>query len=358
MIPILLQPVYKENVWGGDRLKTLYGRDIPGDHTGESWDVTCRARENNIVLNGERAGETLQSLIDSDRAGILGSRVAAGAGFPLLYKIIDAQDDLSIQVHPDDKYALEVEHLPYGKTETWFILRAPKDAELCIGMADGVTREQLENALKTGECVTDCFGRLPVSPGDVIHIPAGLVHAITSGIMLIEIQQNSDTTYRVFDYNRKGLDGQPRELHISDALAVIDFGGRLKKQVTKGLSVKNGGFSITYAVANPNYAIEIITAETAGQLRLQTDSGTFSVLSCVSGSVTVSGGNETVTIAGGGCVFLPAALGEYKIGTQGPAKLLRSYVPDIERDFIQPLSKSGYSPDEIESECSIQRGLS
>ena len=209
--PIKLILVSKSPIWGGTRLKTEWGVLSDAPTVGEAWMLTVREKEKNIVANGAWAGKTVDEVIGA---------VGASAGdFPLLVKLIDAGDRLSVQVHPDDAYAAEVEH-DRGKTEMWYILEAEEGAELICGLREGVTREDFAEAVRAGE-TENVLEHIPVHAGETYFIPAGLPHAIGKGILLAEIQQNCDLTYRIWDYNRRGADGKPRELHVAKALDVV-----------------------------------------------------------------------------------------------------------------------------------------
>ena len=209
--PVKLIPVSKSPIWGGTRLKTDWGVQTDATTVGESWVLTVREKEKNIVANGAWAGKTLNEVI--------GAYGASEKDFPLLVKFIDAADRLSVQVHPDDHYAAEVEK-DRGKTEMWHILEAEAGAELIMGLCDGVTREDFAAAVRAGE-TERVLKHIPVHAGETYFIPAGLPHAIGKGILLAEIQQNCDLTYRIWDYDRRGADGKPRELHVKKALDVV-----------------------------------------------------------------------------------------------------------------------------------------
>ncbi|HOF89518.1 MAG TPA: class I mannose-6-phosphate isomerase, partial [Armatimonadota bacterium] len=222
--PLRFTPIYKEKVWGGRRLETLLGRALPPDQPiGEAWEVSDHPHGRSVVANGPDAGTPLDALIARHGAALLGARVAAedGARFPLLVKYLDAEKPLSVQVHPDDAYAAE--HAgELGKTEMWYVLHAEPDACLIAGLRAGVTREAFADALAHGDPAA-LLHRLPVSAGDTLFIPAGRIHAILPGLLLLEIQQNSDTTYRLYDWGRVGLDGTPRALHADEAMAVANW---------------------------------------------------------------------------------------------------------------------------------------
>jgi mannose-6-phosphate isomerase len=222
--PALLRfnPLYMERVWGGRLLETLYQRQLP-DATapyGESWEMVDRPGEQSVVRDGKFAGLTLHDLWIGHRQEVFGSAAPESDRFPLLIKILDARDTLSLQVHPPASEATALQGEP--KTEMWVIARAAPDAMLYAGVQPGTTRESFAAALANGTAAA-LVPELPVKKGDFIFIPSGRLHAIGAGLLIFEIQQNSDTTYRVFDWNRLGLDGQPRALHVEESLRCIDF---------------------------------------------------------------------------------------------------------------------------------------
>lgn len=216
--PIRFSPYYQSRVWGGRRLETVLSRSLPDATTpfGESWEVSDRAE----AMSATADGVTLNELWQNHRAEVFGGLKSDSPCFPLLMKILDACDDLSIQVHPPASRAVELGGDP--KTEMWFIAHADPGAKIYAGLKNGVTRAQFDAALQNGTLAEVVHVLEPVT-GDCLFIPSGRIHAIGAGLLIYEIQQNSDTTYRVFDWNRVGLDGKPRQLHIAESLASIDF---------------------------------------------------------------------------------------------------------------------------------------
>ncbi|MCL2197403.1 MAG: class I mannose-6-phosphate isomerase [Defluviitaleaceae bacterium] len=271
MYPILFKPIIKKMIWGS-----------------ESWEITCRPNEMGIIENGEYAGMAFADFIAKDRAAVLGTH--AGEKFPLLVKVIDARDVLSVQVHPNDEYARLKGEADTGKSELWYILTPPTDGLLVVGLKEGVTREVLAKAYEDGT-VEQCLNRIKVSRGDIINIPAGLIHALTPGIRVAEIQQNSDITYRLYDFGRVGADGMPRPLHVSDALAVTEF-GKINEAAEHFTVEKQTVTSQITATSNPQI---------------------FSVYTCVEGSAVFEVNSHTVTVEEARSVFIPARLGEYVI---------------------------------------------
>jgi mannose-6-phosphate isomerase len=219
--PIVFEPLFMERVWGGRRLESLFGKRLPpGVPVGESWELVDREDCQSVVADGPLRGKTLHQLWTTHRAEIFGANLPETPRFPLLFKLLDCEECLSVQVHPPAHIAKELSGEP--KTEMWFMLHTSDNASVYAGLKHGVTRAQFEAALSSGE-VADLIHQLPTQAGDAIFIPSGRIHAIGAGNVIFEVQQNSDTTYRVFDWNRAGLDGKPRALHLSESLASIDF---------------------------------------------------------------------------------------------------------------------------------------
>lgn len=214
-------PLYMERVWGGRGLELKLGRKLPeGKVIGESWELVDREGEQSIVAEGTHKGKTIRELLEGGAADILGPGREGSRPFPILIKWLDCQDRLSLQVHPPAAIAPILGGEP--KTENWYIAECDEDASLIVGLKQGVTREQFTQALKDNEVAT-CVHRFPVKPGDSILVESGRMHAIDAGNLILEIQQNSDTTYRVYDWGRVGLNGAPRQLHIEQSLQSIDF---------------------------------------------------------------------------------------------------------------------------------------
>jgi len=279
LYPLIFKPIVKKMIWGS-----------------ESWIVSCRPQEMSVIDNGSCVGETFESYILRDKAAVLGSSFADCARFPLLIKIIRADDALSVQVHPDDAYAAQFGgEFDSGKNEMWYVLTPPHDGNLIIGLKPGTTREAMEKALKN-ETAENCLNRLPVKSGDMINIPAGLVHALTPGAVIAEVQQNSDITYRLYDYGRVGPDGKPRPLHISDALNVINFEG--------------GDYPVSRSAVVSNY-FNVTKHELTHTVHEKSDPSAFHILTCVEGNMTISAAAETVALSIGDTAFIPAALGGY-----------------------------------------------
>lgn len=217
--PIFLNPALQERIWGGKKLKTLFGYDLPYEKTGEAWVISAHENGPSTVKNGSFAGKTLREVWENNPE--LFGKEKTDEDFPLLVKILDANDNLSVQVHPDDSYAQEVEKEPYGKTECWYVLDCEEDSEIVFGH-QAASKEEFKQMVEENKW-DELLTRIKVKPGDFFYVPSGTIHAIGEGIVILEIQQSSDITYRVYDYDRRDDDGNPRELHIDEAIDVTTF---------------------------------------------------------------------------------------------------------------------------------------
>jgi mannose-6-phosphate isomerase len=219
--PIIFEPLFQERLWGGRRLETMYGKRLPvGTRIGEAWEIVDRPEAQSVVHDGPYRGQTLHDLWREHREAVFGAGLPESERFPLLFKILDAQERLSVQVHPPSSVAARLQGEP--KEEMWYVMDALLESDLYFGFKNGVTRESFQEALQACR-VAEQVHHISVKKGDCVHIPSGRVHAIGSGNLIVEVQQNSDTTYRVFDWNRQGLDGRPRDLHVDESLASINF---------------------------------------------------------------------------------------------------------------------------------------
>ena len=298
--PLVFQPRLKERVWGGRTLASLYGKELPPDvPIGESWEISDRPGDESVIANGPLAGRTLRWLIDAHTDEVLGrARAAAGNRFPLLCKILDARDRLSLQVHPRSA------KLGEPKTEMWYIARADHGAELHVGLKRGVTRQEFEARIADGR-VAQCFHRIPGRTGDVMFLPSGRVHAIGAGLVIFEIQQNSDTTFRVDDWNRLGLDGTPRELHVAQSLESIDFSD-VEPALAGGDESHAGGFTTRLLVRHELFDADLLRASARATKALA--SGAPKVIAVADGRVTLAGGGIEEQLSAGQFCLIPAAV--------------------------------------------------
>jgi len=306
LYPFVFQPIFKERIWGGRELERLYAKKIPaGQPIGESWEISDRPGDASVIANGPLAGKDLRWLMENHAAEILGDAKPAAAGrFPLLCKILDAREKLSLQVHPPASKAAELKGEP--KTEMWFIADAAPDASLYVGLKRGVTRAEFEKKIADGS-VADCFHRIPVKAGDAMFLPSGRVHAIGDGLVIFEIQQNSDTTYRVFDWNRVGLDGRPRELHIAQSLASIDFNDFEPKLVPAKYN-QAPKFKYRHLVQDPLFNVQEMVFENAGSFVLAAQ--LLRIIAVVKGTVEVvdAAGKISIQLSPGQFGLIPASL--------------------------------------------------
>ena len=309
MYPLKFENLYYDKVWGGRGFES-FRSNVPKGKIGESWDIACHPNGTGVVANGRLKGVGFKELIKFYNKEIFGNRIVNGE-FPLLVKLINSNENLSVQVHPNDDYAKRIENSS-GKTEAWYVVDAKEGAELIVG-TNGCTRLEFEQAIKKGK-VEDCLNRIKVKMGDAFLINSGLVHAICSGLVIAEIQQNSDITYRVYDY------GRPREIHLEKSLDVIDFNLKPKKLVENYKEVL--GYKVSSLCENEYFSIYKYVISSKAEFR--SDNNTFSIITCVQGVgvINYSGGNET--IYKGESLLIPATLGKYEI--EGNLEVLISRV--------------------------------
>ena len=317
--PLTFQPIFKDRIWGGRELERLYGKQLPMDGPiGEAWEISDRPGDSSTIANGVYTGKTLHWLMENHAAELLGpARPASGNRFPLLCKILDAREKLSLQVHPPAAKAAALNGEP--KTEMWYIADAGPGAELYAGLKPGVTRAEFEHKIADGT-VADCFHRIPVKAGDAMFLPSGRVHAIGDRLVIFEIQQNSDTTYRVFDWNRVGLDGQPRELHVAQSLASIDFND-FAPQLVATPFVTEGGIARRSLVRDPLFNVDSwqIAEATTGALA----PGRLQIVAVTKGTVSLRTGHCLIPLSAGQFALIPASVSWTNVIARGPAALLR-----------------------------------
>lgn len=302
--PIKLQPVFKEIVWGGNRLKNDYGFKSDLNNIAEAWMLCARNDGDNIVVNGEYEGKSFTELVKEHKK-LLGTKGEGYEEFPLLIKFIDAKSDLSVQVHPDDAYAKEHEN-SYGKTEAWYILDCDEGAQLIYGFNKNLTREEFKKSIEDNTFL-DYVNKVNVKKGDVFFINAGTLHAIGGGILLAEVQQNCNTTYRVYDYGRL-VDGKPRELHIEKALDVTDTVPPTRSGDPDGEKVKLQGAVSQELCSCEFFAMSTLNVD--GEYTFDVDENSFVSLLITSGCGSVQCCDTTVDITSGDSIFIPANAGK------------------------------------------------
>nr|WP_307988985.1 type I phosphomannose isomerase catalytic subunit [uncultured Niameybacter sp.] len=300
MKPLVFNPVYVERIWGGRDLEN-YRNDMPEGVIGESWDVSAHNGGMSVVKMGEHEGKTLLELIDTFGAELVGTK-CAGKEFPLLVKLINSRDSLSVQVHPGDEYARRVEN-QFGKTECWYVMDAKEDATLVMGTKT-TDKEIFKNAALEGK-LDEHLNTISVKKGDFFYIPSGLIHAIGPGVIIAEIQQSSDITYRVYDYNRG------REMHLDKAMEVTDFTLQPSLAINENLLCQGEFFTVE------KYVVE-------DSLKDRSNEEKFFIYTCVEGEGTLVAGDFEVEIKLGDSFLIPATTGDYEI--KGHLTVLKSFV--------------------------------
>ncbi len=295
--PLKLKQISKNAIWGGTRLAAEYGLGKPGEQIAESWQLTCRDDEVNTIVGGKYDGKTLAEYISENPLAV-GTKHDGGR-FPLLIKLIDAESDLSIQVHPDDEYAAKYT-TDFGKTEMWYIVDAKPGAKLIYGLNGKYSSEELRAAIENGT-LENMMNYVDVYPGQAYFIPSGLVHAIGAGILIAEIQQNSNITYRVYDYNRRGADGKLRELHIDDALAVIAS--------TDPAGVKSEQSDDPATIAKCRYFDVKKVTLTGTSKDIDVTEESFTHVMCVKGKALIACDGVDYAVTAGEGYFIPAGTG-------------------------------------------------
>jgi mannose-6-phosphate isomerase len=307
MEPILLTPSGKDYIWGGERLKTEYGKDIELSPLAETWECSGHPDGPSYAVTGEYKGLSLAEITE-EHPEWLGTKCDPSYGFPILIKFIDAAKDLSVQVHPSDEYAREHEHGQNGKTEMWYVLEAEPDARLVWGFEHKVTRRQLKENIESG-CLSKDLHFVPVHKGDVFLIESGTVHAIGAGIILAEIQESSNLTYRLYDYNRVNKEGKKRELHFDKAVQVLNMNPIKHTEQHPRAVHYYYGCSRELLCRCKYFETERILVTKGFSFSLLETS--FQVLLCINGEggLETDGTNRPLRFKKGSCIFLPANLG-------------------------------------------------
>ena len=302
LYPLKLSYITKSPLWGGRRLLDGWGMRAEADTVGEAWMLSVRAKEMSVIQNGELAGKTMRQYIDEFGPSVIGTAYAGG-DFPLLIKLIDACDKLSVQVHPNDDYAARVEN-DRGKTEMWYIVEADEGAEIIYGLKDGMSAEEFRSAVREDK-LADTMHHCPVHAGETYFIPSGMLHAIGAGILIAEIQQNCDLTYRVYDYERRGADGSLRELHVDKALDVtVPF----TEDEVNAIRYEGGAVSEQTLSHCRYFKTDKLTV--SAPTALTVDERSFAFLLCLDGNGTITANGDNFNVARADGYYLPAGLGE------------------------------------------------
>ena len=337
LYPLLFEPNLHPVVWGGEQLCSFKGLDPVSEPIGESWEVSAVPSSISIVSNGTEKGRNLVEVINDAPAKILGRAVSQqyGGKLPLLVKFIDAKRDLSIQVHPNDEMAQRV-HGKMGKSEMWYVIQAQPGSYLYAGFKEHITPYEYQRRVEDGS-ITEVLARHEVKAGDVFYIPAGRVHAICGGIMLAEVQQSSDVTYRIYDYNRPGMDGKPRELHTELAAQAIDY--HVEQEYRTVYSDKKD--SAIQIIDSPYFDVRV--TEMTGVFHrnlLKYDS--FVISACIEGDCKIrirTTGDEILLKKGNSCL-IPAAIADYDvIPVEGRTRILDAFIDNMDRSLVGKVNR-------------------
>lgn len=317
LYPMTFVPILKDRIWGGTKLESELGKKITSPTTGESWELSAVPGDISLVANGEFQGRKFDGLIAEFPEELLGKKVVGrfGAQLPLLFKFIDAKEDLSIQVHPDDALA-KARHGSFGKTEMWYIMQADPGSRLIVGFRKESSAEEYLQHLKSNS-LPDILQSESVKEGDVFFLETGTIHAIGAGVMLAEIQQTSDITYRIYDWNRVDASGNPRQLHVEEALEAMNY-----KKIDAARDYEKVSNDANLVVDCPFFTTDFIPLD--GKLHVNRTTDSFYVYMCVDGEFSVETRGERYTFKKGDTVFVPAVLNEYDL--TGKGKLLQVYI--------------------------------
>jgi mannose-6-phosphate isomerase len=318
--PLRFLPIIQHRVWGGRRLQTLLGKDLgPGSDFGESWEIVDHGHDQSVVASGPLQGLTLRELVESQAAQLFG-RHAGISRFPLLFKFLDAHDRLSVQVHPNDKQAAQLDPPDLGKTEAWYVLAADSGSLIWTGLKRGFDRESLQREVKRGTCEL-CLHKWEPKAGDCVLLPAGTIHALGAGIVIAEIQQSSDTTFRLFDWNRVDEKGQSRTLHIHEALGVVDYE---RGPVSPQSPTPTDRDGVVRLAACEKFIWDrwriLQPAALGGDDR-------FHIIAVVEGALEVEGDPSGRPLTTGQTLLVPAACGPCTLTPRGNATFLDAYLP-------------------------------
>lgn len=323
LYPLKFKPILKQKVWGGERIRSIYRHDEPRmDHVGESWDVVAIDEQNDsVALNGILADNTLSELTEVYMGELVGEKIydRYGLYFPLMVKIIDAADKLSVQVHPDDATAERLEQ-GYGKEEMWYVLSAEPGADVMLGFNRPVSREELDERSLNGT-VEEVLQRFDVHAGDVFHIPAGVVHSIGKGCTMLEIQQASDVTYRLYDYGRLDTDGRLRELHLDEALQSIDY----ENWQGRKISIEPKLNDIVNLIDGEKFSVNIIEIDRPKEYEVVTINS-FILLTCVQGHVSIQFDGDYITIVDGETILIPAETDSIIMVPSVKSKIIETFI--------------------------------
>ncbi len=323
LYPLKFETIFKDKIWGGNKIKTILNKDFsPLPNCGETWELSGVKGDISVVKNGAEKGKTLTHLIKEYKEELVGEQVFAHfkEEFPLLIKFIDAAQDLSVQVHPDNELAKK-RHNSFGKSEMWYVLAADEGASLISGFNKTVAKDEYLEKLNSGK-LYDILNKEEVKAGDIFYLPAGRIHTIGKGLLIAEIQQTSDVTYRIYDFDRLDDKGNKRELHTEESIDALDYHFHHDYKTAYPQQKNN----VIKAVETPFFITNVLDFEKNTD-RDYSGIDSFVAHVCVEGSYEIIGDFETVAVQKGDCVLLPAALKNITLSTKTSFKLLETYIP-------------------------------
>lgn len=346
--PLRFKPVYKEKIWGGDSLRKILSKNIPDNASiGESWELSGYGSDLSVLVSDSPTEEnlTIKQIIDTNKRKLLGI-TADLSYFPLLYKFIDAHDNLSVQVHPNDIQAQRMGSENRGKTECWYVVDAIPQAMINVGLKHGVSLQQIESCIKQNT-FESLLNYIPVKKGDVLFVPAGTVHAILKGTLLYEVQQTSDTTFRLYDWNRVDEAGNSRPLHIEESLKVMDNTCSDRYKISPINMNSTDSYRHFFRVACKYFALEEFDCRNSTRIKLPKKKS-FAVITLLNGNCSISTPVKTVSGSAGDTILLPAEIvSSTTIQTIDECHFLVSTVPDLVEEVIAPLREKGFSDHQI-----------
>lgn len=313
-----LRPAFKDYIWGGTRLRDEYGKKCDFDKVAESWELSCHKDGESVIDGGRFNGMTLASFIEEQGRGVLGTDCEKFDNFPILIKLIDAKDNLSVQVHPDNDYALRVEG-EYGKTEMWYVVDCDEGATLLYGFKHSISKDEFAQRI-ADNTLLEVTNAVPVKKGDVFFIQSGTLHAIGKGILIAEIQQNSNTTYRIYDYGRVGKDGKPRQLHVEKAKDVTSLAPA--KAYPETPTEQRDGYT-SKLLSSCDYFTTYLVDVAGDNAAFEADEKSFNSILVLEGELKIIGGEDTITAKKGDSVFVTAGNGQYAVNGKGRFILTR-----------------------------------
>jgi mannose-6-phosphate isomerase len=339
------EPILKEKIWGGNALRSVLNKNVPtGKLVGESWELSGVAGSESVALSGSLQGKTLTSILEPNPQDIVGS-IPHYRGFPLLYKFLDVHKKLSIQVHPDDAQAKSLGLGDFGKSECWYIVDAAPGSHVACGFKSGANLDDIRNAAGS-EAVLSLLNLVPVSPGDVIFVPGGTVHAVLGGVLLYEVQETADITFRLYDWNRPDTDGRLRPLHIRESMEILDTTWHDNHKIPAVTLDESDSYAHFFRVASRHFALEEYRVYREADIPLPAKRS-FRVITVCKGDVSLYSGSLVHAVHKGETVLVPTHLPGLRAAAGAGAEFLLSSVPDLFAEVVAPLRALGAPSDQI-----------